>query len=48
MSCDDMYVCEDGVRIPSCIIKISMGKCDKFSAVQEYDKFLKEKEKRAK
>jgi len=44
MSCDDMYVCERGVRIATCYLKIQMGKCDKFSSVEEYEKFIKEKE----
>lgn len=44
MSCDDMYVCENGIQLPSCRIKIRMGKCDRFSTVQEYEKFMKEKE----
>ena len=42
MSCDDMYVCEGGVVLPSCRIKIMMRKCDKFDNVDDYKKFLKE------
>lgn len=40
MSCDDMYVCEDGVCLPSCRIKIQMGKCDKFQTLQEFADFM--------
>jgi hypothetical protein len=45
MSCDDMYVCENGTCLFSCRIKIKMGKCDKFSTIEEYEKFMKEKHK---
>jgi ferredoxin len=44
MSCDDMYVCEKGVRLGSCHYKITSGKCDKFSTVQEYEEFMKKRE----
>ncbi|GAI53760.1 unnamed protein product [marine sediment metagenome] len=40
MSCDDMYVCEEGTRLPSCRIKIMMGKCDKFNSTKEYEIFI--------
>ena len=41
MSCDDMYVCERGIVLPSCRIKIMMRKCDKFDIVEDYVEFLK-------
>jgi len=43
MSCDDMYVCENGTRLWSCIIKITMGKCDKFKTLKEYQEYMKAK-----
>jgi len=41
MSCDDMYVCDLGTVLPSCRIKIMMGKCDKFDTEKEYVEFMK-------
>jgi len=40
MSCDDMYVCERGICLPSCKIKVMMYKCDKFDTVEDYFEFM--------
>ena len=41
MSCDDVYVCEAGIMLPSCKINIMKGKCDKFDTIEAYVEFLK-------
>jgi len=41
MSCDDMYVCERGICMTSCTLKIMMGKCDKFDTTDAHFEFIK-------